>query len=175
MDMKDYALIEKETLRDIGDGIREKEGTTEDIPPKEMGDRIRAIAGALAEINGYKYTCGTVSFETDKMDYVKINHDDIGDIKTILLWCEAVTIEDTAYKVMAFYVPTVGTNSWNRSGSICYRENGDMMFGNPASAHTHGVYNVTRTSFEIGAGTVYGARLLAGKTYHWIVIGGGAQ
>lgn len=47
MDLKDYALIKKANLTDIGDAIRSKEGSTELIPPLEMPARIEAISGGV--------------------------------------------------------------------------------------------------------------------------------
>lgn len=45
MDLKDYALIKKATLTDIGDAIREQEGSAELIPGPDMDERILALAG----------------------------------------------------------------------------------------------------------------------------------
>lgn len=49
MDLKDYALIKKANLTDIGDAIREKEGSAELIPPLEMPARIEALGGEYDE------------------------------------------------------------------------------------------------------------------------------
>lgn len=49
MDLKDYALIKKATLTDIGDAIREQEGSAELIPEPDMADRVRAISGGYDE------------------------------------------------------------------------------------------------------------------------------
>lgn len=61
MELKDYALIRKATLTDIGDGIREQEGSTEDIPPDEMGDRVRALVRG----GGVEYTTGRVTYQSN--------------------------------------------------------------------------------------------------------------
>lgn len=47
MDIKDYALIKKATLTDIGDAIREKEGSAELIPEPDMAARVREISGGF--------------------------------------------------------------------------------------------------------------------------------
>lgn len=60
MNLQDYALIEKATLRDIGNGIREKEGTTAGIPPKEMGGRVRAIQSGVNYLD-YVQNCAFAS------------------------------------------------------------------------------------------------------------------
>lgn len=69
MDLKDYALVRKATLTDIGDGIREQEGSTEGIPPDEMGDRVRALARG----GGVEYATGKATFAAN-VDSRKINH-----------------------------------------------------------------------------------------------------
>ena len=60
MNLQDYALIKKATLTDIGDGIREQEGSTAGIPPDEMKPRILALGGS-----GVEYTTGKVTFAGD--------------------------------------------------------------------------------------------------------------
>ena len=45
MNLKDYALIKKATLTDIGDALREQEGSAELIPGPDMDERILALAG----------------------------------------------------------------------------------------------------------------------------------
>lgn len=169
-------FIEESTLTDIGAAIREKDGSTALIPPLEMGARIRAIVGALAEINGYSYVCGTVSFETDQISDVIIAHKDVGETKAIFVWCENITAEELAYKVMTFYIPNeAGDVRWFNSYSIYVQADGSLAGGNPASRSAYGLFRDTPTQFRIGASDYSGCRLLAGKTYHWIVIGGGAQ
>ena len=173
-------LIKESTIRDIAEAIKEKEGSVNQIPVVEMGNRIRAIAGALAEINGYSYVCGTMSFEEDQISDVKIDHEDVGDTKIILVWCENLIAEEVAYKAIAFYIPSsVGTTRWFNSGAIIVNGaaagagQGQLSFGSSATQAEHGVYITDNTQFRIGAGSGNGCRLLAGKTYHWIVIGGG--
>ena len=50
-------FINEETLVDIGNAIREKEGSSELIPPLEMGNRIRAIQSGGADYldNAYSF------------------------------------------------------------------------------------------------------------------------
>lgn len=60
--MDELVFIKKSTLTDIGDGIREMTGISDLIPPLEMKSAILSIAGDN-KINGFKYTCGTFSFE----------------------------------------------------------------------------------------------------------------
>lgn len=169
-------FINEETLVDIGNAIREKEGSSELIPPLEMGDRIRAIAGALAEINGYSYVCGTVSFETDQISDVIIDHKDVGETKAIFVWCDSLTAEEVAYKAMTFYIPNKASDvRWYNSGSFYVKEDGTLLPGNAATRAAYALYYETSTRFCIGASDWSGCRLLAGKTYHWIVIGGGVK
>lgn len=177
--LRDYALIRKSTLTDIGDAIREQTGSAEYVNPALMGAAVRALTsgdggdsgGGL--INGYKYACGTVSFETDQVSEVYIDHDDVGSRKLILVWCDNPTTESVAYKVLSFFIPTDGTARWKNSGAVYFSTAGDMTFGNTATAAGHGVYEVNSTQFYIGAAQGVGCRMLAGKTYHWLVIGGG--
>ena len=57
MNLKDYALIKKATLTDIGESIREVEGSVELIPPLNMPERIKALGGS-----GVEYTTGRVTY-----------------------------------------------------------------------------------------------------------------
>lgn len=57
MDLKDYALIKKATLTDIGDAFREKEGSAELVPVPDMAERISALAGGAVE-----HTTGSLTF-----------------------------------------------------------------------------------------------------------------
>lgn len=103
---------------------------------------------------------------------VYIDHDDVGETKLILVWCENPTTESVAYKVLSFYIPTDGTSRWKNSGAIYFTTSGDMAHGNPGTANAHAIYYENNTRFAVGAGSATGARILAGKIYHWLVIGG---
>ena len=167
-------FIDESTLTEIGDAIREKTGNEELIPTRQMAAVIAAISSGVPSINGYAYTSGTMSFEEDQLANVTVNHDDVGEIKAIFLWCENPTTEEVAYKVLSFYIPTDGANRWNNSGSIYFSTAGVMTFGNAANATAHVLRHESNTQFVVWAGASTGGRLLAGKTYHWLVIGGGA-
>ena len=56
----EQVLINKSTLTDIGNAIREKESSNELIPVLDMADRIMALGGA----SGKKIRTGTVIFAT---------------------------------------------------------------------------------------------------------------
>lgn len=67
----EQVLINKSTLTDIGNAIREKEGSTELVPVVDMADRIMALAGA----SGKRFTTGTVIFSDASLKgAIKITH-----------------------------------------------------------------------------------------------------
>ena len=173
-------FIKDETLSGIADAIREKTGISGAITAGAMAAAIASIAVGESDaptegglINGYKFACGTFSFEEDQSSNVTIDHEDVGATKAVFLWCENATTEEVAYKVLAFYIPTDGTTRWSNSGSV-YFSSGSMLFGNSATSSAHGMYVNSATSFSIGSNvSTVGARILGGKTYHWVAIGGG--
>lgn len=64
-------FIESSALVDIGNAIREKEGSTEKISPLEMGDRIRAIQTGGVNYLDYVQSCTFTSlnaFQTRKVE-----------------------------------------------------------------------------------------------------------
>ena len=48
MEEKKYLIIEEEDVVAIGDAIREKENSTDEIPTKEMPSRIRNIKTGMS-------------------------------------------------------------------------------------------------------------------------------
>ena len=58
--MSEYFLIQKKTLDNIGDSIREKTGTVEGIDPVYMPEKIRSITSGpveveMKDVNFYDY------------------------------------------------------------------------------------------------------------------------
>lgn len=56
----EQGLIEKATMQDIADAIREKDGSTEGLFPSEMADAIRAISTGGA----YETNIGQITLES---------------------------------------------------------------------------------------------------------------
>ena len=178
--LRDYALIKKSTLTDIGDAIREKTGGTEAIATNAMAAAIASIAvgggdnpsiGGL--INGFKYDCGTFSLAADQSSEHTQEHKAIENPIAIFVWTDNAPVvgddgKQLRYRYGGYWMNTQCDAS-GRSGAMLI-VNGATAMGPGANTGRNRITIKSATNFSVGCDDTYPLR--GGLVYHWIIMGG---
>ena len=143
MNLKDYALIKKTTLTDIGDGIREQEGSTEGIPPEEMKARILALGGS-----GIEYTTGTVTF-TRNYDKKSIEHGLSKLPKLFFLYWNEYTQSTSICLTCVYYTEKVAGVMFGSATEVLFNPAYATMVG--VNVPTYGGVTVNNNTVDISA------------------------
>lgn len=98
--MADKVVLNKSTIQGIGDAIREKEGTSELIPPSEMKQRILNLSGGSATITTPSGWQGTAVPNSGYVEKVYLNTNLSVD-EVISLISQLTYSEDGRYLVLA--------------------------------------------------------------------------
>ncbi len=174
-------FIKDETLSGIADAIRGKTGSSGSIAVNAMAAAIASISvesndpsDTSALINGFKFACGTFSFDTDQAQAVTVEHEDVGTPIAIFVYADnAPTVEDGAnlrYRIGGYWLNINVADEFNKSGAIVAVNSG-ISVATGANGARNRIIISSSTSFDVGCDSLYPIR--AGLVYHWLVIGGG--
>ena len=175
--LQGYALIKKSTLTDIGDIIRENSDSNELIPLSEMGKNIKKIINATQGglINGFKYTSGTFSFDTDQIEGISVEHENVGNPIAIFVFVNDPPFEnmemELRYRAGGYYINSsfLGKD-FEKSGALVVSA---MRFAvsTGASGGRYAINILSDTQFSFGCDNFYPLR--GGLVYNWIMLGDG--